>query len=56
MHSAVSTEEARLQNLSPDFKLLEKRCAWIWTFGLVHYSQKSQMQVLDLISIPPAEV
>lgn len=56
MHSVVSTEEARLQNLSPDFKLLEQRCVWIWIFGLVRYRHKSQTQDLVLISNPPAEV
>lgn len=55
-HSAVSTEEARLQNLSLDFELLEQRCVWIWAFGLVHYRQKSQTQDLVLISNPLAEV
>jgi len=56
MHSVVSTEEASLQNWSPDFKLLEQRCVWMWAFGLVCYKQRSQMQDLVLISNPPAAV
>lgn len=54
--SALSIEEARLQNSSPDFSILKLRCVWMWVFGTGQYRHKSQMQDLVLISSPPPEV